>query len=134
MEFTGSFMFGMNSEAIMNAPDNLQEVNIGTALYGKPGYGLQLLRDEILGPERFDYAFKTYIERWAYKHPTPWDFFRDDGKRGGRKPWLVLEGMVPGELSPRPGPSYRSVMKTITRPAAPMYWWPISTRWLCRSL
>lgn len=76
MEFTGSFMFGMNSEAIMNAPDNLQEVNIGTALYGKPGYGLQLLRDEILGPERFDYAFKTYIERWAYKHPTPWDFFR----------------------------------------------------------
>jgi hypothetical protein len=34
------------------------------------------LRDEIIGPERFDYAFKAYIKRWAYKHPTPWDFFR----------------------------------------------------------
>jgi hypothetical protein len=34
------------------------------------------LRNEILGPNRFDYAFKTYINRWAFKHPTPWDFFR----------------------------------------------------------
>ena len=69
-------MFGTNSEAIMNTPDALQEANIGNDLYSKPGYGLQLLRNEILGPVRFDYAFKTYIQRWAYKHPTPWDFFR----------------------------------------------------------
>lgn len=76
MEYQAGYMFGPNSEAIMNTPDALQEFNIGTALYSKPGYGLQLLRNEILGPVRFDYAFKTYIERWAYKHPTPWDFFR----------------------------------------------------------
>jgi aminopeptidase N len=35
-----------------------------------------MLREQILGPERFDFAFKTYIQRWAYKHPTPDDFFR----------------------------------------------------------
>jgi hypothetical protein len=35
-----------------------------------------LLREQILGPERFDFAFQTYIKRWAFKHPTPDDFFR----------------------------------------------------------
>jgi aminopeptidase N len=38
--------------------------------------GLSLLREQIIGPERFDRAFKEYIDRWAYKHPTPNDFFR----------------------------------------------------------
>lgn len=70
------YWFGETSESIMTTPDALREANIGVALYFKPGYGLELLRNEILGPERFDYAFRTYIERWAYKHPTPWDFFR----------------------------------------------------------
>jgi hypothetical protein len=70
------YMFGENTEAIMTTPDAMKESNIGIALYFKPGYGLELLRNEILGPERFDYAFRTYIKRWAYKHPTPWDFFR----------------------------------------------------------
>jgi len=47
----------------------------------KPSVGLQLLRQEIMGPEAFDDAFRTYIQRWAYKHPTPADFFRtmEDG-------------------------------------------------------
>jgi len=76
MEPLAQYMFGANSESIMNSPDALKEANIGTALYLKPGYGLELLRNEILGPDRFDYAFKSYIQRWAYKHPTPWDFFR----------------------------------------------------------
>lgn len=76
MELLGGYLFGENSEAIMNTPDAMKEFNIGAGLYFKPGYGLELLRNEIIGPVRFDYAFKTYIERWAYKHPTPWDFFR----------------------------------------------------------
>ncbi|MEO6812307.1 MAG: M1 family metallopeptidase [Ginsengibacter sp.] len=71
-----SRMFGDNSETIMSTPDALIEGNIGNALYRKPGYALDLLRNEILGHERFDYAFKSYIKRWAYKHPMPWDFFR----------------------------------------------------------
>ena len=76
MELLTGYMFGANSEAIMNTPDAMQEANIGAALYFKPGYGLELLRNEILGPVRFDYALRTYIQRWAFKHPTPWDFFR----------------------------------------------------------
>ena len=76
MEPMAQYMFNANSESIMSTPDALKEANIGTALYLKPGYGLELLRNEILGADRFDYAFKSYIQRWAYKHPTPWDFFR----------------------------------------------------------
>jgi len=63
-------------EPILTEPANLPEKNTGNLLYFKPSAGLILLREQILGPERFDLAFKTYIERWAYKHPTPDDFFR----------------------------------------------------------
>lgn len=63
-------------EPVMSTPQNMQERNIGILAYFKPGFGLTLLRNEILGPERFDRAFKAYLERWAYKHPTPDDFFR----------------------------------------------------------
>ncbi|RCH54994.1 M1 family peptidase [Mucilaginibacter hurinus] len=63
-------------ETILSQPANLRESNTGTLLYFKPAMGLHLLRDQILGKERFDFAFKTYIERWAFKHPTPDDFFR----------------------------------------------------------
>ncbi|MEO7445930.1 MAG: M1 family aminopeptidase, partial [Ferruginibacter sp.] len=76
MKMMSMYMFGKQSEPIMTTPDAMKEFNIGSALYYKPGYGLELLRNNILGPERFDYAFRTYIQRWAYKHPTPWDFFR----------------------------------------------------------
>ena len=86
-------MFGGKSEAIMSEPDALQEANIGTALYSKPGYALTLLRDEILGPKLFDYAFQTYIKRWAYKHPTPWDFFRTMENAGGEDLSWFWKGM-----------------------------------------
>lgn len=63
-------------EPVMSSPDNMKERNIGMLAYYKPAIGLKLLREQILDPERFDRAFKTYVERWAYKHPTPDDFFR----------------------------------------------------------
>jgi len=44
--------------------------------YRKPALAFRLLRDEVLGPERFDRAFRAYIEAWAFKHPTPEDFYR----------------------------------------------------------
>jgi hypothetical protein len=44
--------------------------------YGKTSYGLKLLRDVVVGPERFDYAFRKYTEAWAFKHPTPYNFFQ----------------------------------------------------------
>jgi hypothetical protein len=73
----GRFVFGSASaEAIMNTPDAMLERNIGICLYMKPGYALTLLRTQILDSNRFDYAFRKYINDWKYKHPTPYDFFR----------------------------------------------------------
>lgn len=63
-------------ETIMSSPDNMKEANIGLLCYSKPSAGLIILREQVLGAERFDLAFRTYVERWAYKHPTPDDFFR----------------------------------------------------------
>ncbi|WP_460637663.1 M1 family metallopeptidase [Larkinella harenae] len=63
-------------EPIMTIPDVLQPLHLGVMGYYKPGMGLKMLRDVVLGPNRFDYAFKTYVQRWAFKHPTPYDFFR----------------------------------------------------------
>ena len=48
----------------------------GNNAYGKPATALNILRETILGRELFDYAFKEYARRWAFKHPTPADFFR----------------------------------------------------------
>ena len=43
--------------------------------YSKTAYGLNLLRQVVLGQDRFDYAFRKYTQAWAFKHPTPYDFF-----------------------------------------------------------
>lgn len=48
----------------------------GNNAYGKPATALNILRETVMGRELFDYAFKTYCERWVFKHPTPADFFR----------------------------------------------------------
>jgi len=76
MHKIGDFFTKPELEPMMSQPANLKERNTGTLLYAKPSAGLVLLREQILGPERFDFAFKTYINRWAFKHPTPDDFFR----------------------------------------------------------
>jgi hypothetical protein len=62
-------------EPILTYVDNYKERNNGTLSYSKPGEGLTLLRDVILGEDRFDRALRAYINRWAFKHPTPDDFF-----------------------------------------------------------
>jgi hypothetical protein len=91
--FLYKYMFSDKTESIMSEPDALKEANIGLALYSKPGYALTLLRDEILGPQIFDYAFQTYIKRWAYKHPAPWDFFRTMENAGGEDLGWFWKGM-----------------------------------------
>lgn len=63
-------------EPITTYHDNIKEDNIPMVLYTKPAIGLSILRNYILGKDRFDKALRTYIERWAFKHPTPEDFFR----------------------------------------------------------
>ncbi len=53
-----------------------QILQFGSNAYSKPSAALVLLRETVMGPELFDYAFKEYAQRWAFKHPTPADFFR----------------------------------------------------------
>jgi hypothetical protein len=64
-----------NREKIATYPDVANTRNLGMIAYMKPAMGLLMLREYVLGHERFDNAFKAYINRWAYKHPTPGDFF-----------------------------------------------------------
>lgn len=70
-----NWMNSPRNESISTPPDQIQPGNLGTVAYYKPALGLRILRESILGPELFDEAFRTYIHRWAYKHPTPNDFF-----------------------------------------------------------
>lgn len=76
MQKGAAFMTSSELEPIMTVPDGMKEQNLGMLAYTKPSLGLRMLRDQILGPERFDRALRVYVERWAYKHPTPDDFFR----------------------------------------------------------
>jgi aminopeptidase N len=61
---------------VMRFADQIPGMFVGPASYDKPAIALRLLRDVVVGPERFDAGFKEYFRRWAYKHPTPADFFR----------------------------------------------------------
>src|ERR1700730_6710818 len=61
-------------EPIMSNSENI--VGFGPNAYSKPATGLNILRETIMGRQLFDYAFKEYARRWAFKHPTPADFFR----------------------------------------------------------
>lgn len=63
-------------ETVMSSPDNMKESSTGILNYYKPATALVVLREQVIGADRFDYAFKTYIARWAFKHPQPDDFFR----------------------------------------------------------
>ena len=70
------YLISDSSECIMNYPDVIYPKGLGRLAYDKTALGLYILRQIVLGEDRFDYAFKTYINRWAFKHPTPVDFFR----------------------------------------------------------
>lgn len=61
-------------EPIMTNSENI--INFGANAYGKPATALNILRETVMGRELFDFAFKQYCTRWAFKHPEPADFFR----------------------------------------------------------
>jgi hypothetical protein len=69
---------------LMTPPDRIPPPLLGVTAYRKPAYALHLLRDEVLGPEAFDAAFREYTRRWAFHHPTPADFFRTMEDVSGR--------------------------------------------------
>lgn len=73
--FTVKSTFGEQTDGLFNSPDVIKENSLGNSGYFKPAMMLHTLRNVVLGPDRFDAAFREYINRWAFKHPTPWDFF-----------------------------------------------------------
>ncbi len=74
-DFSVKWVFGPEMDGLYNVPEVVQQGNLGVAAYMKPSLMLHVLRNTVLGAERFDMAFAEYIRRWAFKHPTPWDFF-----------------------------------------------------------
>ncbi|CAN5581103.1 M1 family metallopeptidase [soil metagenome] len=79
--FEKAFFGSRDYEQFMQYKDPLMTVSDAMdeeqhyQFYGKTAYGLNLLRTVVVGKERFDYAFRKYTEAWAFKHPTPYDFF-----------------------------------------------------------
>jgi hypothetical protein len=73
--------------------------------YRKTAWGLELLRNVVVGAERFDYAFKKYTEAWAFKHPTPYDFFHTINNAAGEdlnwfwKSWFFSAGKLDQSIS-----------------------------------
>ena len=69
------YFYNDSAESIFTVPDVTSGRNLGVVAYVKPSAGLTLLREHILGKGRFDSAFRYYVHKWAFKHPTPYDFF-----------------------------------------------------------
>jgi hypothetical protein len=68
---------------ILTRADAIDELYRHPITYFKSAFGLTLLREDILGPQRFDHAFRKFIADWAFKHPSPSDFFRSMQSSGG---------------------------------------------------
>jgi hypothetical protein len=82
-----------SADPLMTPPEAIGLGDYGQ-YYNKTSLGLVMLRNDVLGPERFDYAFREYIKHWAFKHPLPYDFFRAMNDASGEdlnwffKPWF----------------------------------------------
>jgi hypothetical protein len=78
-------------DPLMVAPEAINDYG---QYYNKTALGLDMLRNVVLGPDRFDYAFNEYIKHWAFKHPLPYDFFRAMNDAAGEdlnwffQPWF----------------------------------------------
>ena len=72
-----------DAPVMLTRADQVMEKYRHPSSYFKSALGLVLLREQILGPERFDWAFRKYIADWSFKHPTPSDFFRAMDSAGG---------------------------------------------------
>ncbi len=86
-------MYRRSTDPLMTPPEAIGLNDYGQ-YYVKTALGLVMLRNDVLGPERFDYAFREYIKHWAFKHPLPYDFFRAMNDASGEdlnwffKPWF----------------------------------------------
>ncbi len=92
----GGFLFNEAWNPLFTRADVIHnQQNLGIEAYYKPAAALHLLREVILGKDRFDYALQTYIDRWKHKHPQPWDFFNTMSNASGEdlgwffKGWFI---------------------------------------------
>jgi hypothetical protein len=94
-----------DSNVVMTYEDCMPQRDIGMLCYFKPGEALYLLREYVVGHDRFDYAFRSYINRWAFKHPTPKDFFRSMNEGTGEdlnwfwKEWIYKSWQLDQSVS-----------------------------------
>jgi aminopeptidase N len=99
MELVEQYMGGGADRPLEINPDRIDPRLLGENAYVKTAVGLQLLREEILGHDAFDDAFRTYTARWAFKHPTPTDFFHTmENVSGRRLDWFFREWFIENPL------------------------------------
>lgn len=82
-EQIAALLTDLDAPVILTRADAIREKYRHSVTYFKSAFGLTLLREDILGPERFDPAFRKFIADWAYKHPKPSDFFHAMESAGG---------------------------------------------------
>lgn len=93
--YYSSMMFNDNLVPLFTRADVIHDqMSLGILGYMKPATMLQVLRNVVLGKKRFDQAFRTYINRWAYKHPQPWDFFNTMSNASGEDLGWFFKGWV----------------------------------------
>jgi len=98
-------MLNPNVPPIISFADGIPGQYVHPLEYYKTALGLVMLREYILGHDRFDYAFRTYIKSWAYKHPSPMDFFRCMNNAAGEnlnwfwKGWYVKKWTLDQAIS-----------------------------------
>lgn len=130
IKFLTKYIFNDSTEAVMNVPDVIHNRNLGALAYLKPGMGLTLLRNEVVGPARFDSAFRYYVQKWAFKHPTPWDFFHCIENHTGEtldwfwRGWYMnmwkIDQAVTGVAYTGEDPAKGSVITIVSREKMPM--------------
>ena len=89
------FMAHNYDEPLEVQPDRINPNLLGENAYVKTAVGLAQLRDEVLGPQAFDEAFREYTRRWAFKHPSPADFYKTmEDVSGKRLDWFFREWFI----------------------------------------
>ncbi len=89
------FMSSRDQQPMDTPADQLRPGVLGSLEYAKTAVALYTLREQVLGPERFDAAFREYIRAWAFKSPRPWDFYRCmENSAGEDLAWFWREWMM----------------------------------------
>ena len=115
-------MMPREKDPLMTPPEAQNEYG---QYYVKTSMGLDMLRNVVLGPDRFDYAFNEYIKHWAFKHPLPYDFFRAMNDASGEdlnwffQPWFFttweLDQAVQGVKYVKDNPANGTVITLVNK-------------------